>query len=110
MTACTIRNPSGWSYDGNRIYTQLDKQVNISNNLTIGNSYENGGIILQNGGNGFFAGNITIGGGVSTSNATSNSCNTGEIKANVTSTTTGKICLCLDNPVTGATWKCAIVS
>lgn len=30
--------------------------------------------------------------------------------ANATSTTTGKICLCLNNPAAGATWKCATVS
>ena len=50
------------------------------------------------------------GGGVATSNATVTTCNIGEIRANVTSTTTGKICLCLDNPAAGATWKCASVS
>jgi len=51
-----------------------------------------------------------FGGGVATSNATATTCNVGEIRANVTSTTTGKLCLCLNNPAAGATWKCATVS
>lgn len=71
--------------------------LNITNKITIGGT--DGTSKLQ-----------IIGGGVATANATANNCNVGEIRANVTSATTGKICVCLNSLVVDeAVWKCSVL-